>query len=105
MENLHFQRPANTGVKRRALVGYVGSGDLEVMIEPCACAQADIHILTSSPSSETRWRQVLERIEAVQPLPAMRMDIHDFAATPGVIRLRIEQALELALQDQEVSHG
>ena len=67
MENLHFQRPAHTGVKRRALVGYVGSGDLEVMIEPCTTAQADIHILTSSPSSETRWRQVLERIEAVQP--------------------------------------
>jgi malonate decarboxylase delta subunit len=32
------------------------------------------------------------------------MDIHDFAATPGVIRLRIEQALELALDKRGNTH-
>lgn len=96
MENLHFQRPARSTGARPTLVGYVGSGDLEVMIEPADGACADIHIQTSSAGGEARWQQLIDLIASVTPLPAMRMDIHDFAATPGVIRLRIEQALELA---------
>ncbi|MFC6671539.1 malonate decarboxylase acyl carrier protein [Marinobacterium aestuariivivens] len=99
MDILHFNRPARATEIRPALVGYVGSGDLEVMIEPATDACADIHIHTSTDGSEARWRQVIELIESVTTLPAMRMDIHDFAATPGVIRLRIEQALELAREE------
>lgn len=102
MDTLHFKRPARATELRPALVGYVGSGDLEVMIEPTTEPYAQIRIQTSTDGSEARWRQLIELIEAVSPLPAMRMDIHDFAATPGVIRLRIEQALELA-QNAEVS--
>ncbi|TCK09307.1 malonate decarboxylase acyl carrier protein [Marinobacterium mangrovicola] len=96
METLQFTRPAQAARIQPALVGYVGSGDLEVMVEPLQGSQAEIHIQTSTPGSEIRWRQVIEQIEARIALPAMRMDIHDFAATPGVIRLRIEQAIELA---------
>ncbi|GGO86450.1 malonate decarboxylase acyl carrier protein [Marinobacterium nitratireducens] len=99
MDTLNFKRPARAEAIRPALVGYVGSGDLEVMIEPSSAGCADIHIHTSTDGSEARWRQVIELIESVMKLPVMRMDIHDFAATPGVIRLRIEQALELARED------
>ena len=102
METLHFKRPARATELQPVLVGYVGSGDLEVMIVPVQGDQAEICIQTSAPGSEIRWRQVIEQIEAATALPAMRMDIHDFAATPGVVRLRIEQALEMA-QSPEVS--
>ena len=78
------------------LVGCVGSGDLEVMIESASEPQATIVIKTSVDGSEVRWQQIIEMVDANSELPAMQMDIHDFGATPGVIRLRIEQALELA---------
>lgn len=97
METLHFQRQAQTSHIKPTLVGYVGSGDLEVMIEPSDGEFADIYIQTSTAGSEVRWQQIIDQITPVIPLPVMRMDIHDFAATPGVIRLRIEQALEQAL--------
>ena len=96
METLHFQRRAQASHVQPTLVGYVGSGDLEVMIEPSDGEFADIYIQTSTAGSEVRWQQIIDQITPVIPLPAMRMDIHDFAATPGVIRLRIEQALEQA---------
>jgi len=97
METLYFQRPASASQIQPSLVGYVGSGDLEVMIEPSRGEFAEIHIQTSTAGSEVRWQQIIDQITPVIPLPAMRMDIHDFAATPGVIRLRIEQALEQAM--------
>jgi len=97
METLHFQRPAQASKVQPSLVGHVGSGDLEVMIEPSDSEFADIYIQTSTAGSEVRWQQIIDQITPVISLPAMRMDIHDFAATPGVIRLRIEQALEHAM--------
>lgn len=97
METLHFQRLAQASDIQPTLVGYVGSGDLEVMIEPSDGEFADIYIQTSTTGSEVRWQQIIDQIIPVITLPAMRMDIHDFAATPGVIRLRIEQALEQAM--------
>lgn len=84
-------------------VGCVASGDLEVMIEPHAnttAEQAEITIQSSGNNSPERWHQIFQLISQQHPLPAMRMDIHDFAATPGVVRLRIEQALEMAQADK-----
>lgn len=97
MNTFHFVRPARNVPIERSLVGYVGSGDLEVMIDNNDQSQADIHIHSSAAEGEQRWLNIIKRLEAVHPLPAMRMDIHDFSATPGVIRLRLEQALEQAL--------
>jgi malonate decarboxylase delta subunit len=97
MDTFHIVRPARKAPINQTLVGYVGSGDLEVMIDYSDNSQADIYIHSSSSAGEQRWLALIERIEANQPLPMMRMDIHDFSATPGVIRLRLEQALEQAL--------
>lgn len=97
MNTFHFTRPARNVPIDRALVGYVGSGDLEVMIDYSDHPQADIYIHSSAEQGEQRWLSIIERLEVAHPLPAMRMDIHDFSATPGVIRLRLEQALEQAL--------
>ncbi len=104
MNTFHFVRPASAASIEQTLVGYVGSGDLEVMIDHNDQPQVDIHIYSSATvGGEQRWQQILDRVSMGQPLPAMRMDIHDFSATPGVIRLRLEQALEQATA-KELSH-
>lgn len=70
------------------------------MIEPTCESSASICIKTSVDGSEVRWHQIMDAINADLELPAMQMDIHDFGATPGVVRLRVEQALELARENR-----
>ncbi|ODC03542.1 malonate decarboxylase acyl carrier protein [Terasakiispira papahanaumokuakeensis] len=96
---LSAQERASSALLTPTQVGCVASGDLEVMVEPHrhpASEQAVINIQSSGSSSAERWTHIFQLISQQQPLPPMRMDIHDFAATPGVVRLRIEQALEMA---------
>lgn len=98
METLSFSFPASRKAQGRTQVGCVGSGDLEVLLEPASDAQLSIRVLTSVNGSSERWQQLFERMFAGQDLPALKVEINDFGATPGVVRLRLEQALE------EVSH-
>ena len=42
---------------------------------------------------------IRDRIFTAQIPPAVNIDIHDFGATPGVVRLRLEQALEEIAHD------
>ncbi|WP_115717597.1 malonate decarboxylase acyl carrier protein [Gallaecimonas mangrovi] len=102
METFELTVDAKPQPLGRALVGCVASGDLEVMIEPNNANQAQL-LITSNCANRRRWQHIVAAIAASQTLPAMRMDIHDFAATPGVIRLRIEQALAQA--KEEATHG
>ena len=94
METLSFQFPAGQPAKGRALVGCVGSGDLEVLLEPGQAGTLSIQVVTSVNGSAERWRHLFERMFAAGNPPALNVDIHDFGATPGVVRLRLEQALE-----------
>ncbi|MFI7868732.1 malonate decarboxylase subunit delta, partial [Ectopseudomonas khazarica] len=77
----------------------VGSGDLEVLLEPGQAGTLAIEVVTSVNGSAPRWQQLFERMFREQQLPALNIAIHDFGATPGVVRLRLEQGLE------ELSHG
>ncbi|MBF3172415.1 malonate decarboxylase acyl carrier protein, partial [Pseudomonas aeruginosa] len=45
------------------------------------------------------WQQLFARVFAASTAPAASIRIHDFGATPGVVRLRLEQALEEAGHD------
>ncbi|MBD9397339.1 malonate decarboxylase subunit delta [Pseudomonas sp. PDM11] len=99
METLSFQFPAGQPAKGRALVGCVGSGDLEVLMEPGAAGTLTIQVVTSVNGSSPRWQHLFERMFGGQVLPALRIDIHDFGATPGVVRLRLEQGLEEITHD------
>lgn len=94
MESLSFAFPAGQPPRGRTLVGCVGSGDLEVLIEPGQAGTLTIQVQTSVNGSEQRWRHLFNRLfEGLTP-PAMHIDIHDFGATPGVVRLRLEQGFE-----------
>jgi len=99
METLSFRFPAGQPAKGRALVGCVGSGDLEVMLEPGQAGTLAIDVVTSVNGSAPRWQLLFERMFGEQQLPALNIAIHDFGATPGVVRLRLEQGLE------ELNHG
>ncbi|AIR87745.1 malonate decarboxylase subunit delta [Pseudomonas cremoricolorata] len=98
MESLSFTFPAGAAAKRRALVGCVGSGDLEALLEPGETGVLTVKVLTSVNGSGPRWEQLFQRLFSGQTWPALSIDIHDFGATPGVVRLRLEQGLE------EVNH-
>lgn len=75
-------------------MGCVGSGDLEVLLEPGTAGTLTIQVQTSVNGAQQRWQHLFERIFQEQTPPALKIDIHDFGATPGVVRLRLEQGFE-----------
>lgn len=94
MEKLNFAFPASQPAAGRALAGVVGSGDLEVLVEPNDAGTTTVSVSTSVAGMGRVWEAVLTRILTAAPLPATRIEINDFGATPGVVRMRIEQAFE-----------
>jgi malonate decarboxylase delta subunit len=95
METLEFSYPGTRVVERRAHVGVVGSGDLEVLLEPASEAGARVLVRTSVDGYGTVWKLVLDRFFARHAVAAA-VEINDFGATPGVVALRLAQALELS---------
>jgi malonate decarboxylase delta subunit len=93
MEKLSFQYPASAKAARKAHVGVVGSGDLEILLEPSDDAKAHVTVLTSVTGFQSTWKAVLDRFfERYQG--AARIDIHDFGATPGTVTMRLQQVVE-----------
>ena len=93
MERLTFTYPARAAVARRVHVGVVGSGDLEVLLEPSADSDAHVAVTTSVEGFGTVWKHVLDRF-FTRFDGAAAIEINDFGATPGVVLLRLEQAAE-----------
>jgi malonate decarboxylase delta subunit len=93
MERIEFDYPCGHQVSRRAHVGVVGSGDLEVLLEPAQGDRAHVLIRTSVDGFRDTWRAVLDRFFAKHDV-AVRIEINDAGATPGSVLLRLEQALE-----------
>ena len=96
MERCEFAYPAVKPLAGRAEAGVVGSGDLEALYEPKTVNELSIIVTTSVDGSHTLWQHFFDRLSALRELPAGRLDINDFGATPGVARLRIEQVFEEA---------
>ena len=110
MEKMQYEFSAGAPVNGRVGVGVVGSGDLEVLIDaPDTLAtkgQTTLHVTTSVDGMARVWTSLMERIFTDATLPAMHIEINDFGATPGVVRLRIEQAFEeLIPSSGESNHG
>ncbi len=94
METLNFEYRATQPLTRRAHVGVVGSGDLEVLIEPSDGPSATVRVRTSVDGYGHVWKAVLDRFFSRFD-HAARIEINDFGATPGTVTLRLEQAGEL----------
>lgn len=95
VEELTYTLPATKRVKQAAHVGVVGSGDLEVMIEPSKQAKSQITIRTGINGFKKTWDAVIYRFFAENDVAA-DVTINDFGATPGVVKIRLSQALEVS---------
>jgi malonate decarboxylase delta subunit len=95
MELLEFDYPSATRrVTRKAHVGVVGSGDMEVLMEPAEKGGAHVSIRTSVNGFGSSWKAVLDRFFSRFD-GAVRIYINDAGATPGSVMLRLEQAAEV----------
>jgi malonate decarboxylase delta subunit len=75
------------------LVGVVGSGNLEVLIEQGADpAHCTISITTSARGFSPIWEAVAQNFQARHRLGGVAISINDMGATPAVVSLRLDQA-------------
>ena len=73
--------------------------DMEVLYTAGQSDTLNVEITTSVDNSQARWNALFERLSLINGLPGGQLIIHDFGATPGVARIRIEQVFE------EVAHA
>ena len=93
MEIFEFNYPAKRRAPKRAHVGVVGSGDLEVLLDPAEGDTASVRIRTSVDGFKDKWKAVLDRFFG-QYDAAVNIEINDAGATPGAVFLRLQQAAE-----------
>jgi malonate decarboxylase delta subunit len=95
MEKLHYEFAGQRAPGNFApvLVGVVGSGNLEVMIEPVhQCTACHIDITTSARGFAPIWQAVVNDFQARHGLAGVAVSINDMGATPAVVSLRLDQA-------------
>ncbi len=98
MEKIEFNFPAaRRAIQRKAHVGVVGSGDMEVIMEPSSQDGAHVSITTSVNGFEDTWKAVFDRFFSRFD-GAVNIYINDAGATPGSVLLRLEQAVEVIEQ-------
>jgi malonate decarboxylase delta subunit len=93
MEQFEFTYPAKRKILKKSHVGVVGSGDLEVLLEPANAAVASVQVRTSAEGFKNSWKAVLDRFFTGYD-GAARIEINDAGATPGAVFLRLRQAVE-----------
>jgi len=98
MEKLAFTydggAPAE-GARGARIVGVVASGNLEVLIEPLASSRAcTIEIDTAAHGFGATWQAVMDDFFARHPVGGVRISINDAGATPAIVALRLDQAIE-----------
>lgn len=94
MEQIELEYPqATQRVVKRSHVGVVGSGDMEVLMEPSTTSGAHVSITTSVNGFRYMWKAVCDRFFSRFD-GAVRIQINDAGATPGSLLLRLEQAVE-----------
>lgn len=85
------QRPV--GIFAPVLVGVVGSGNLEVLLEPAEGSNCDVHVETSARGFGAIWEAVVHDFHQRHGLAGVRVSLNDMGATPAVVSLRLDQAV------------
>ena len=104
METLKYDyrggKPVAAGTQA-VLVGVVGSGNLEVMVESHDLGGAcTVEVLTAATGFGAIWQAVLDDFFARHTLADVRISINDVGATPAVVSLRLDQAVTSFLGGQ-----
>ncbi|WP_119157248.1 malonate decarboxylase acyl carrier protein [Caldimonas tepidiphila] len=95
MEKLSFRFAGQHAVGPFApvLVGVVGSGNLEVLLEPDPGAGGcRVEVSTSARGFGTIWEAVLRDFQQRHDFADVAVSINDMGATPAVVSLRLDQA-------------
>ena len=96
LETLHYSFTGSqaAGTFAPVLVGVVGSGNLEVLFEPSPGPACRFEVQTSARGFGSIWEAVLRDFHERHRLAGVRVSIHDMGATPAVVSLRLDQAIE-----------
>ena len=93
--NFRFEKGAMPLARAAQLVGVVSSGNLEVLIESVQLDGAcEIEIKTAALGFGATWQAVMDDFQARWQLRDTRISINDMGATPAVVSLRLDQAVE-----------
>ena len=101
MEHLSYIFTGGTRSLPRAfdVVGVVGSGNLEVLIEAVPLqGDCSIAIATAAEGYGAIWQAVMTDFHLRWQLKDTRIAINDMGATPAVVSLRLDQAVETMLE-------
>ena len=95
LEVLDYSFPGSRPVAGFApvLVGVVGSGNLEVMLEPAEGGDCQLRIETSARGFAPIWNAVAHDFHQRHQLAGVRVSVNDMGATPAVVGLRLDQAV------------
>lgn len=101
METLDYRFEGRTDVpfaRDAVLVGVLASGNLEILLEPAALEGAmTVRIITAAKGFGRVWQAVINDFAQRHPLRDVRVSINDAGATPAVVSLRLDQAVETLL--------
>jgi malonate decarboxylase delta subunit len=99
MERLQFELECGgagaAAILTPVVVGVVASGNLEVLVEGGAPAgRCQVTVDTSARGFGDTWRAVLEDFVARHRPSGLALSVNDAGATPAVVSLRLDQAIE-----------
>lgn len=96
-KNGHLPAPKN-----KILVGVVSSGNLEVLIEPIPSLKGcEIKVNTTIRGFSQIWQAVFTSFFEKHPYTNTRITINDAGGTPAVVSLRLDQAIEMTMGEQQ----
>ncbi|MDX5410228.1 MAG: malonate decarboxylase acyl carrier protein [Thauera sp.] len=102
MERLQYDIPSQSSPAQRppVLVGVTASGNCEILVEAGADAGlCRIAINTSAIGFAPIWQAVLRDFGERHAAGGLAIEINDVGATPAVVSLRLDQALEAWEED------
>lgn len=86
----------------KQLVGVVSSGNLEVLVEAADLQTAcEIEVSTAAAGFAPVWQAVMADFNQRWQLADTRIAINDMGATPAVVSLRLDQAVEASLESEK----
>ncbi len=93
--NYRFEQGKRRLARPPQMVGVVGSGNLEVLIESAPLDGAcTIEIRTAAVGFGPIWQAVMQDFHLRWQLADTRISINDMGATPAVVSLRMDQAVQ-----------
>jgi len=97
--NYRFENGIRKLSAKAELVGVVSSGNLEVLIEPADLqGGCSVEIKTAARGFGAIWEAVIGDFNKRWQLADTRISINDMGATPAVVSLRLDQAVESVVE-------